>query len=57
VESYRDNVGRPVGPMRVWLKNENMPGLAMSRSIGDKVAASVGVSHEPGKIGSAFFLR
>lgn len=34
--------------MRVWLKNENMPGLAMSRSMGDKVAASVGVSHEPG---------
>ena len=33
--------------MRVWLKNENIPGLAMSRSIGDFVAASVGVSTVP----------
>lgn len=37
-----------MGPMRVWLKTENVPGLAMSRSIGDFVAASVGVSAEPG---------
>lgn len=35
VESYKDSQGRQVGPMRVWVKNENMPGLAMSRSIGD----------------------
>ena len=33
--------------MRVWLKNENSPGLAMSRSIGDRVAHQVGVIHEP----------
>ena len=36
------------GPHRVWLKNENYPGLAMSRSIGDFVATSVGVTAEPG---------
>jgi serine/threonine protein phosphatase PrpC len=30
----------------VWLKDEEMPGLAMSRSFGDRVAHSVGVSHE-----------
>ena len=29
--------------MRVWLKNENYPGLAMSRSIGDLVSSEVGV--------------
>jgi hypothetical protein len=34
----------------VWLKYEEYPGLAMSRSIGDTIAASVGVIYEPGKI-------
>ena len=37
VEAYRIN-GISVGPKRVWLKVDNVPGLAMSRSIGDKVA-------------------
>jgi len=36
------------GPYRVWFKNEGYPGLAMSRSIGDLVATSVGVICEPG---------
>jgi len=36
-----------MGPQRVWLKYENVPGLAMSRSFGDEVAHSVGVSSEP----------
>lgn len=48
VDCYRDQQGRAMGPMRVWLKTERIPGLAMSRSIGDFVAASVGVSAEPG---------
>lgn len=47
VEPYWDEQGKPLGPHRVWLKNENIPGLAMSRSLGDLVAASVGVSPEP----------
>jgi len=46
-EPYWDEDGKPLGPYRVWLKNENIPGLAMSRSLGDLVAASVGVSPEP----------
>lgn len=33
--------------MRVWLKDEEVPGLAMSRSLGDKVAQSVGVIPNP----------
>lgn len=40
--------GRYVGPDRVWLKDEDVPGLAMSRSIGDLVAGSVGVTWKPG---------
>jgi hypothetical protein len=43
VEPFKDYDGSFIGPHRVWLKNENMPGLAMSRSFGDGVAHSVGV--------------
>jgi serine/threonine protein phosphatase PrpC len=31
----------------VWLKEEDLPGLAMSRSFGDQVAGTVGVICEP----------
>jgi len=49
IDSFRDyyNNGEPIGPQRVWLPNEELPGLAMSRSMGDKVAHSVGVTAEP----------
>mmetsp|Transcript_26358 Transcript_26358/g.40226 ORF Transcript_26358/g.40226 Transcript_26358/m.40226 type:complete len:145 (+) Transcript_26358:2052-2486(+) len=42
-------VGQPqfFGPKRIWLKNKQVPGLAMTRSVGDLVAASVGVTCEP----------
>eukprot|EP00529_Nitzschia_sp_RCC80_P031152 CAMPEP_0113512512 /NCGR_PEP_ID=MMETSP0014_2-20120614/39378_1 /TAXON_ID=2857 /ORGANISM="Nitzschia sp." /LENGTH=356 /DNA_ID=CAMNT_0000408873 /DNA_START=124 /DNA_END=1190 /DNA_ORIENTATION=+ /assembly_acc=CAM_ASM_000159 len=35
------------GPPRVWLGHMDVPGLAMSRSLGDVVAHSAGVSSEP----------
>jgi len=47
IEPYSDEKGDPVGPHRVWLKTEDYPGLAMSRSFGDEVAASVGVIAKP----------
>lgn len=49
VEPFRDFDGGFIGPSRVWLMNQDIPGLAMSRSIGDVVAASVGVTSHPGK--------
>lgn len=49
VDRYSDD-GVRSGPFRVWLKYETYPGLAMSRSIGDLVASSVGVICEPGII-------
>lgn len=49
IESYKGRYGENVGPARVWLKTEQYPGLAMSRSIGDACAHSVGVSAIPGK--------
>lgn len=36
---YLDIYGKPLGPMRVWLSKIDMPGLAMTRSFGDKVGA------------------
>lgn len=33
--------------MRVWLADIDVPGLAMSRSLGDDVAHSVGVTSVP----------
>lgn len=42
-----DEQGNPCGPLRVWLRTEDVPGLAMSRSLGDSLAASVGVICEP----------
>lgn len=47
VAQAMDFRGRMSGPLRVWGKNMNSPGLAMSRSIGDCVAHSVGCACEP----------
>jgi serine/threonine protein phosphatase PrpC len=47
VMSYKGANGVSIGPPRVWLKNQDSPGLAMSRSFGDAVAATVGITSEP----------
>eukprot|EP00741_Cyanophora_paradoxa_P007213 tig00001094_g6979.t1 len=47
VEPVRDLSDETYGPNRVWLRDENLPGLAMSRSFGDVVAHTVGVICEP----------
>ena len=47
VESFKDEEGQSIGPLRVWLCDTSVPGLAMTRSIGDLVASQVGVSWKP----------
>lgn len=48
VEPMRDEEdGSFIGPPRVWVQDDEYPGLAMSRSFGDKVAHSLGVIPEP----------
>lgn len=47
VEAYKDEYGEAIGPLRVWVLHDNVPGLAMTRSFGDLVGASVGVSPIP----------
>lgn len=36
-----------MGPLRVWHSEINVPGLAMSRSVGDKIAKKLGVISIP----------
>ena len=47
IAPFRDLSGSFLGPDRVWLKNQEIPGLAMSRSIGDLVAREAGVISTP----------
>ena len=42
-----DSKGKPIGPYRVWLKDWEIPGLAMSRALGDFVAVRAGVVSTP----------
>ena len=42
-----NNKSEHLFPYRVYIKGKNYPGLAMSRSLGDFVAKSVGVINEP----------
>eukprot|EP00301_Raphidiophrys_heterophryoidea_P024913 c8228_g1_i1.p1 GENE.c8228_g1_i1~~c8228_g1_i1.p1 ORF type:complete len:366 (+),score=82.32 c8228_g1_i1:147-1244(+) len=47
IKRLRDYDDTAVGPYRVWAQHTPAPGLAMSRSIGDELAHSVGVSCKP----------
>jgi len=47
IHPFKKINGKFYGPNRVWLANEDVPGLAMSRAVGDLVASSVGVTWRP----------
>ena len=47
VSRLTDDAGNKVGPHRVWKKNGHKPGLAASRSLGDKMASELGVIPTP----------
>lgn len=47
VEPLPGPPGEDCGPQRVWLAEVDVPGLAMSRSIGDEVSQTVGVISVP----------
>ena len=46
VSQYEED-GEKSGPFRVWKKGEMFPGIAMSRSVGDFLASTLGVIPEP----------
>lgn len=47
IEPCKGPRGEDIGPPRVWLPHQDVPGLAMTRSFGDLIAASVGVVARP----------
>ena len=48
IKQYTDpRSGQPTGPERIWLNNSEIPGLSISRSLGDNLAHSIGVICEP----------
>lgn len=47
VKQLTNEFGVKMGPFRVWKQLENWPGLAMSRSIGDGIAKTLGVTCAP----------
>lgn len=47
VDQVKDEDGEKTGPYRVYIKDKDQPGLAMSRSFGDKRAKTCGVIPYP----------
>lgn len=47
IAAARDAQGNRAGPLRVWLKGQTIPGLAMTRSVGDRIAERIGVTWKP----------
>ena len=47
VEQGCDDFNKPCGPFRIWVKGEDFPGIAVSRSIGDLVSKMIGVIPNP----------
>lgn len=43
----KDEYGDPIGPYRIWQQDGHLPGLAMSRSLGDEIASGLGVISTP----------
>jgi hypothetical protein len=42
IETNKNERGEDLGPLRVWIKDIQMPGLAMTRSFGDKAGLKAG---------------
>ena len=47
IEAIEDDEGNWTGPLRVWEKGSEGPGLAMTRSLGDKIGKKIGVCCTP----------
>jgi serine/threonine protein phosphatase PrpC len=47
VQQASNTNGEKIGPYRIWKGDTKLPGLAMSRSIGDRLAKTIGVISSP----------
>ena len=54
IRPMKDDDGSFIGPLRVYMKDKDMPGLAMTRSFGDYFASTAGTICIP-EIGEHFF--
>ena len=57
VEKSKNQFGVEMGPWRVWAKNREYPGLAMSRAIGDFNGKDIGIISEPKIIETDFSIN
>lgn len=42
-----DPAGNHFGPLRVWAKGEDLPGLSLSRTVGDQAFQNIGITWKP----------
>lgn len=42
-----DQSGNHFGPLRVWAKGEDLPGLSLSRTVGDQAFENIGITWKP----------
>ena len=47
IRPMKDEDGEFIGPLRVYMKEKDMPGLAMTRSFGDYFGSTAGIISEP----------
>ena len=47
IRQFQDEDGEFLGPLRVWKRGEQCPGIGMTRSFGDSIGTSIGVFSEP----------
>ena len=47
VSQVTNSQGKKIGPYRIWKQDAQIPGLAMSRSLGDSIAKKIGVISKP----------
>ena len=47
ITKIKDSFQNEIGPLRVFMKGSLLPGLAMSRSFGDKIGKDIGIISEP----------
>ena len=57
VQKIQNQYGQEIGPYRVWNKNKEYPGLAMSRSIGDFSGKNLGIIPDPQIIETNFEMN
>ena len=46
-EMLKNNLNQESGPLRIYLKGDNIPGLSITRSFGDRIGKNIGIISNP----------